>query len=272
MLLAVALLVLAGCTTEVDRAPTPTAPTPSHVALPRVSADTDAFLVQTRVTRDGDRLDVSALWGLVNGNRNRRELVAGTGARLVRTAKPSDGEVRNAFPRPNPTTRIETASLLGRLLQLQVPSLDGATRVVIGGGDGATLLPFERVARSEEYGDWTVQPLPLFSGERAYVSGAVTLSDGRLVALLDHFSDDRGGHPANRNHGLWVSDGEDLSSYAPMVPRFVPALTQNPDGWSAVVTLDATTAPDPVVWVTTWDQRLYVSRDGMRTFREVAAR
>jgi hypothetical protein len=161
---------------------------------------------------------------------------------------------------------------MGRLLPLEVTSLARGTRVLVGGGDGATLLPFERVARSEEDDDWSVQRLPRFDGERAYVTGAVGLGDGRLVALLEHFSDDRAGRPAARHHGLWASSGEDWSSYAPLRPRFTPPLASNPDGWSGLVGLGASMDPDPVVWVTTWDQRVYVSTDAMRTFREVDAR
>lgn len=280
------MLPLTGCTSP----PTPSSPsaasspttasttgspaTPKPLRPPATidPDDPDAWLSQVRVTRRGEVVRFHALWVAGEGDRDHRALVVGNGAERRHLARPNDAVLRQAFPTPSPTPPAEAAAVLGRLMLFPVPSLDPSTRAVIGGGDGATLLPFQRVARSEEYDDWFVQPLPRIDGEMAYVSGAVALGDGRLVALLDHFSDDRAGRPSDRHHGLWASHGRDWSAYSPLGARFEPPLPRVPDGWGPIVSLGATAAPDPIVWVTTWDHRLYVSSDQMRTFHELDAR
>lgn len=279
-LLAAALLVLAGCTPDgvgpVPARPTtgPAGATSSVSAAPPATDEAegrDRVLARLAVTRRGDRLSFRALWTWGPGRRHQ-ELVLGDGARRDRVPAPAGRDLRAAFPAPPVPGPLEASRVFARLLPLEVPSLRRGTRVVIGGGDGATLLPFQRLAVSEDWDDWSITPLPLFDGERAYVSGAVTLRDGRLVALLDHFSDDRPGQPGDRHHGLWASERGDLLRYTPYRPRFVPPLRRPPDGWGALVSLDAARTPDPVVWATTWDHRLYVSTGAMRTFREVDAR
>ena len=70
---------------------------------------------------------------------------------------------------------------------------DGAegVQVVIAGGDGATLKPFQKVARSTDRGEtWEVYDVTPIDGEMAYHYGGVGLADGRLLMLLDHFTDD----------------------------------------------------------------------------------
>lgn len=162
---------------------------------------------------------------------------------------------------------------LGHLLPSTTESVAPDVFAVVGGGDGATLFPFERVVRSVDAGrSWQRFDLPLFDGERAYTSGDVVTSDGRLVTLLDHFSDDRAGRPGRRHHGLWTSAGDDWASYRPLRPRLTPQPQPSPDGWSTITSLAASSDPDPVIWVTTWDHRLYVSTDDARSFREIPAR
>ena len=106
---------------------------------------------------------------------------------------------------------------------------------------------------------------PRVDGELAYVEGADVLPDGRLLALLDHWSGDRGRHLSAPHHGLWISAGDDWGSYAPYRPRFVPKVQ------SALVDLGGTSGRSGVVWVRTSDVQLYVSRDG-RTFEEEPTR
>lgn len=164
---------------------------------------------------------------------------------------------------------------LDRLLPEPRASLSPGVFAVSGGGDGATLYPFERLVRSSDSGrSWTRFDLPLFDGERAYSSGGVVTRDGSLVTLLTNFSDDRRNRPSPRHHGLYVSDGTDWSAYAPLRPRFLPALSPTPadEGWPTVMSIDAAVMPDPLIWVTTWDQRLYVSSDDAATFRELPLR
>jgi hypothetical protein len=49
-------------------------------------------------------------------------------------------------------------------------------------------------------------------------------------------------------------------------------LHEAPKHWSPIVSLQASAAPDPVIWVTTWDRLLYVSADDGRSFRQIPAR
>ena len=92
---------------------------------------------------------------------------------------------RHSVRRCAPTARVarDTAALR---------SGHSARRRRRAGGDGATLLPFELVLRSDDLGEtWRSFELPEFDGERAYVAGSVVTSDGRLLSLLNNFSGDR---------------------------------------------------------------------------------
>ena len=270
-------LLAVGCTSEAP-APRaePSAPASSSAAPPSAAPHSataspgtqERVLARVEVTREGRRLSFAALWTWGSG-RSHRELVIGTGGDVRRIQAPHDGDVRAAFPVPEPSTALEASQVLPRLLTWEVSSLRPGTRAALGGGDGATLFPFERVAASEEYDDWSVQPLPRFGGATAYVSGAVLLRNGRLLVLLDHFSDDRAGRPSDRHHGLWVSRGSGLGRFAPTPARFTPGLTEPEDGWNPLVGLGASLSPDPVIYVSTWDQRVYVSTDGGLRFREL---
>lgn len=139
----------------------------------------------------------------------------GSSQRLQRAVWPSG---------PNETAPEVAAHLGGHLMPWPATSLAVDVLAVVGGGDGATLFPFERVMRSVDGGaTWRRFDLPRFGGDMAYSGGHVVTTDGRLVALLDHFSDDRPGRPSDRVHGLWTSDGGDWSTYSPLLPRMSPS-------------------------------------------------
>jgi hypothetical protein len=179
-----------------------------------------------------------------------------------------------AVPEPLPRGIEESAvPRMGRLLPWPARSLQPGTIAIAGGGDGATLFPFQRVVRSTDAGaTWRRFDVPLFDGERGYSAGHVVATDGRLLVLLDHFSGDRPHRPSARHHGLWSSRGPDWASYRPVRVRLAPDQEPAPDGWSPVASLSASADPDPVLWVTTWDHRAYVSTDQARSFQEVRVR
>ena len=154
-------------------------------------------------------------------------------------------------------------------------SLQDGTRAQQGGGDGATLDPFQRLARSVSGRPWRVFNVPERQGQRAYTSGQVVLPDGRLLALLNDWSGDRIGRPSPLWHGLWLSNGSDWASYEPWQPTFTPALAATAQTRDPVEQIGAVLAPRQtrpgVVWVATATE-LYISDDGARTFREFPAR
>ena len=159
------------------------------------------------------------------------------------------------------------------LIAAPITALRTGTLAVQWGGDGATLFPFERVSRSTDSGrTWSTVDVVRPDGVMPYTSGSVVLSDGRLVSLLDSWSDDGRGKPSDRPHGLYASNGSDWSSYRPMRSVFRPALHEAPKRQSPIDSLQASADPDPVIWVTTWDKLLYVSTDDGQSFRQVRAR
>jgi hypothetical protein len=160
-----------------------------------------------------------------------------------------------------------------RMLGGPETSLRPRTIAAVRGGDGATLLPFQLALRSDDLGEtWRSFDLPKFDGEGAFVAGSVVTSDGRLLSLLNNFTGDRINRPSGAYHGMYVSAGADWSSYSELQPRFSPPLTAAPAGWSPLVRLGAEVAPDPVVFVSTWDNRVYVSTDEAKSFRVIAVR
>ena len=153
-----------------------------------------------------------------------------------------------------------------------VVSLAVGVQAVVGGGDGATLFPFEQVARLSSAGDVVSYDVEQPEGVMGYSSGDVVLTDGRVLTLLADWSDDRG-RPSSRHHGLWVSAGDDWASYTPVEPVFSPPLTAPPRaGDAALRVLSASVDPDPVIWIQTWDDKVYVSTDDAATFRELPIR
>jgi hypothetical protein len=164
---------------------------------------------------------------------------------------------------------VERANLIAS----PVTALRADTLAVQWGGDGATLFPFERVSRSTDFGrTWSTGEVARPDGVMPYTSGSVALSDGRLISLLDSWSDDARGTSSERAHGLYTSNGSDWSTYRPMTSVFRPALHDEPRNGSPVVSLQASADPDPVVWVTTWYKLLYVSTDDGQSFRQIRAR
>jgi hypothetical protein len=158
-----------------------------------------------------------------------------------------------------------------RLMPMPLVSLASGVDAVAGGGDGATLFPFEQVARLWSPDDVSAYRVEKVDGARGFASGAVVLSDGRILTLLADWSDDRG-RPSARHHGLWVSDGDDWASYAPVEPVFSPPLPARTSGTPPLRALAASVDPDPVIWVQTSDDRVYVSTDGAATFTELRIR
>jgi hypothetical protein len=290
------LLLLAGCrgSTEVTR---PTAPAPAAteaVSQPGPSATTSAqaparrapravvedpasALLAVQVTRTATGgLRVATGWACVARGcpHDRAIAVSDDGFRTARYLRWNGPHGQRLLPgqgqRP---TYPSTATGLGHLIPWTATSLADGVVGVVGGGDGATLFPFSRTARSTDGGDtFTTVDVPLTHGARAYGSGFVVLAHGRLLALLDHWSDDRSGRPGPGHHGLWVSDGDDWATYATAEPRFRPALGTAPRGFSPLVSLAASVPHGGVIWVQTWEDRVYVSTDSARTFREVRSR
>lgn len=269
------LLLIAGCT---DSPPPSIAPqpaeasaTPSRVTPEEIVLDPRSRLLDAVVRPTGDGFDVAAWWGCVqHGCQGRRAITTSSDgfatAAYEKWSRPS-------WEKLSPLPARPSVPALEGLAQDSAWSVeDGAegVQVVIAGGDGATLKPFQKVARSTDHGEtWGVYDVAPIDGELAYHYGGVGLADGRLVVLLDHFTDDGYEAPADRPHGLWISDGFDWTTYAPHRAMFSPALTPNPAGWSDVVDLDVAAG---VITVRTWDSRLYVSTDDAVTFREIPAR
>lgn len=171
---------------------------------------------------------------------------------------------------PQEPLRTTGIPALEGMLPWPVASLRDGTIAIAGGYDGATVFPLSRVVASTDGGDsWTTYDVPEVEGERRSTTGHVLLSDRRLLVLVSNWSDDRVGQPSDRHHGFFVSDADDLGKLRPFHPRFSPPLTPTIDPWPAWVSLDASAAPDPVLWTATWDHRLYYSIDDGRRFTEL---
>jgi hypothetical protein len=161
----------------------------------------------------------------------------------------------------------------------ELPSLvDGVTEGTTAyalGSDGATLFPFERVARSTDGGEsWTTYDVDRVEGELAYLGGGAVLNDGSLLVLLGNWSGDRRRRPSEVWHGLWITDQSDWSRFAPWQPTYSPPLDPTEDGWSPLVSLDAhpSGGDGDVLWSVTSSSQLYVSTDDGKTFTAIPAR
>jgi hypothetical protein len=165
-----------------------------------------------------------------------------------------------------PVDNPSTDRLMWQPLVSLAPGIDG----IADGSDGATLFPFEQVVRVSSPQDTTYR-VEWPGGVMGYASGTVVLSDGRVLTLLADWSDD-GRRPSKRHHGLWASEGDDWASYSAVEPVFSPPLTTAGSGPDALAALAASADPDPVIWVRTWDLRLYVSTDDAATFEELRIR
>ncbi|WP_181310784.1 hypothetical protein [Nocardioides campestrisoli] len=303
-LLAATLLtttLLAGCSADRDVAaqgvasgetegtdsPSPTSTAPSipaskptrRIRTPeQVVQDPDSSLSAAWVVRDGKRFLVNAWWRQVSRPREESVVSSTDGFTTATYSRFRWRAFYDWFPAPTPPGSRPDLSELTGLLQSPAHTSVARIRAVIGGGDGATLFPFEAVARSKDHGmTWQRFDVPRFDGEMGYVSGQAVLPDGRLLVLLQSFSGDRLDMPSSRHHGLWVSLGDDWSSYEPLRPRFTPQVaTRRGDGSFTgnylFNNLGASPGDGGVVWAATWDDRLYVSTDGAASFREIPAR
>jgi hypothetical protein len=282
--LVVLAVLVGGCSADPKAEPppspgrTPTIPTDVSSAVSAafgdVVDDPGARLTGAYVERHGPTLSVNAYWICSHIRCGNQQVIASSAdgfatADYVHLTRRTYAE-RMLPPRP---LRVPRLRELRHLITSPVTSLRRGLLAVVAGGDGATLLPFQRVVRSTDAGaTWRTFDIALTAGQRAYTSGQVVTSDGRLVALLDHWSGDRAGRPADRVHGLHASADTDWSSYHPLRARFDPPLVGAPRGFPSLVTFQASAAPDPVIWATTWDSRLYVSTDDAASFSEVPAR
>lgn len=252
------------------------APAPVRLSPEEVVRAPEARLASAYVTRTGTGLRVAAWWELnVDGSRLRRAIV-------VREPDGTSSYERWSRRRWSDLAPVEPVAAripagLEGLLVGEVVSLRPHVSALMGGGDGATLFPFQKVARSVDGESiWTSYDVPEVGGERGFVNGAVVLPDGRLLVLVMGWSGDRRSRPSSQHHGLWMSAGGDWASYRPIEPVFTPALGSPSGGylaaWSSLEALWASPARGGVIWVQSSDDRLYVSVDGTESFAEVAAR
>lgn len=262
----VLLIMLSACADAEGEAPTSThatgaaSPTPEEVVV-----DPDAQLVSVKVRRTPAGLHVAAWWRV--GNDDNGTITESDDGFATSRVRPWTEAWYTATRQP-----LDIPGLEG-LMQQQTTSFAPDVRAVSGGSDGATLFPFEAMARSTDGGaTWTTYDVPKVDGARAYSSGEVVLTDGRVLALLDQWSDDRKGRPSDRPHGLYVSAGDDWSHYVPFPATFLPALTPAPRGWPPVQSLQASAEDGGVIWMRSYDGLVYASTDGARTFREIRVR
>ena len=241
-----------------------------------VVTDPDSRLLAVAVTRRSRGFRVVTGWACVERHcrRDRAIAVSQDGFRNVRqvrwTGRNEERLLQRRLLLPGFPTR-DTA--MKGLMAQQLHSLAQGVIAVVGGGDGATLFPFERTGRSTDGGrTFTTVEVSSPASAQPYSSGGVVLPDGRLLVLLDHWSDDGAGQPSDRWHGLYLSAGDDWSSYAPQSAEFAPPLTPAPRGFSPLVALTGSPAHGGVVWVQTWDDRVYVSTDGAASFRRIRIR
>lgn len=285
--LPVAALVLSGCGAEHDAQPiaaqpsvrprTPAAEPSDVTVLADVVANPNARLVAARVRPLGDGFRVAAWWRCLAPSCPRPHdvlAVSDDGFESVEFMRDPFRRLDEVMAPALESTQGHVPALKG-MQQWRLPSLarDRHQLAVLGGGDGATLFPFEQVARSTDGGDsWTVFPVTRPNAVMPYAAGGVLLSDSRLVTLVSHWSDDDVNRPSDRPRGLMVSAGDDWSRFTPLETRFTPALTSPEPPWSPIESIDAMPGEHPAIWVTTSDNRLYVSVDDARTFQAIPAR
>lgn len=100
----------------------------------------------------------------------------------------------------------------GPMLAGFVASADD-THVVVRGGDGATLFPFEQIRRLDSPDSWTVTEVS--DDPMAYVGPTGFLPDGRFLASVQSWSDNNlpGKKLKGTPPGIYVSVGGDWSTY-----------------------------------------------------------
>ncbi|GAB4002833.1 hypothetical protein [Nocardioides ultimimeridianus] len=274
-LLVVCLLpVLAACGAKgvPSAAPTPSVSHPAPPSLRRVVHDPRSRLNTVAVAPGPQGFTVSAWWSLRQGRRDVGAIVTSDDG--FRSAHYERAGYR-AWSRHAPTIKGPGPHIpaFRDLIATPVVSLSIGVRAFTGGGDGATLYPFGAVARSLHGAPWTGSAVPLHDGDRAYQSGAAVLPDGRFLVLLDAWSSDRGAKPGPEHHGLWVSRGEDWTSFTPWRPVFAPPLRTSERIEMLQAARDGSRyAPHGFVYVMTSDSRVYVSTDDAHTFTRTPAR
>lgn len=233
-----------------------------------------SVLVDAALVRHGHTYDVVTSWSSTRPrHQGERALLVTTrsGSRALRWTQARAIRLLRSFPDRDPTAD----SALSPLLVATATSLAPGTRAVVAGGDGATLLPFEQVARDTGSG-WQTFDVPRLHGdETAYVSGQVVLPDGRLVVALAAWSGDRAARRSrppqwsDAHHGLWVTHGEDWSRWVPFTPTLArgSSFDLEPGTGSAYSSLGASTRGDAAVWFVAQDM-VFASPDG-RVFRRV---
>jgi hypothetical protein len=281
-LLSLVALCLAGCAEGPPRAEPTTTPsatsTPSATATPGPTleeyvADPDGILSDARVRRTDHGFLVVADWVVERPGRRAKRVLA-TSDDGFRTAT-YERYTTKAFyaqipfevhdePGPDPQGQLAGPAT----------SLRQGTLGYVLGGDGATLLPFDRTARSTDDGrTWKTFEVPQVDGEQGYVTGQVVLADGRLLVCLNNWSSDRANRPSRIHHGLWVSAGDDWATFTPYEPPFLPTIDASAQKWPGYSSLEATMSPSgPVIWMSTAEGLLYVSTDDATTFTQIHAR
>lgn len=255
-----------------------TAPTPRPRPTAReVVHDPDSHLLGSRVERTSRGLRVVAWWGCGSDGCRRDQAIVTLAPGRAPAYEP--WSERRWYGERRPDRPAAPPGMRG-LMVSTVVSLAPGVRALVGGGDGATLFPFQATARSTDGGrTWTTFEVPRVDGERGYLAGEVVLPDGRLLVMVADWSGDRRDRPSRRHHGLWVSDEADWSSFSPYRPASTPPPSEVARGedlplagrWSSLEGLSVDAASG-VMWVETQDDRLHVSTDGARTFREIPAR
>ncbi|TCJ21000.1 hypothetical protein [Nocardioides jejuensis] len=145
---------------------------------------------------------------------------------------------------------------------------DGGPALLVEGGDGATLFPFDALQELAE--DGTFHRTPMGSDPRAYVGPQVVLADGTLLSSVEAWSDSNGAGTGTPP-GLYASDGDDWTTL-----RRVRSGAPYDDPRTPVDLLDVLVDGESVTLVAGApagdDQAAYSSTDGGRTWRAMPAR
>lgn len=145
---------------------------------------------------------------------------------------------------------------------------DGGPTLLVEGGDGATLFPFDALQELGE--DGTFHRTPVGGDPRAYVGPQVVLADGTLLSAVEAWSDSSGPRTGTEP-GLYASDGDDWSTL-----RRVRSGAPYEDPWTPIDLLEVLVDGESVTLVARApdgdDQAAYSSTDGGRTWRAMPAR
>jgi len=162
-----------------------------------------------------------------------------------------------------PVTRAGSSDLTGL-----VPSPSDRWHTVVVGGDGATLFPLATVLASRD-GGARFSRTDLGADPMAYGVPLAVLPDGRLLVLVDGWSDQRPGRPGARGNGLYeVVDGGLVPVRTGPPYAGLDRRAYGPDVLATVVTRDGLS-----LWAATpTHDGVVVSDDGGEHWRPVRAR